>query len=234
MVSQVVMSGGLAEFSNRSTPWAITQIRDSTLLRLMGSTVIEDEEDTRRFWFAVGILLHASVLVLLSFLAFLFFSSFMRNVVFFKRCSIPTVNCHPILFYFSALLSIYKQSRPEAPPLCLALQGVTGVCRNVFKERLFCIYVLFKPLIFFYKPETVEVLLSSTTLIDKSKEYELLSPWLGTGLLTRTSTAGSDVVQSGRPIFDDFFQHLWPYIGNNTANVVFQMVKRLWLIRIDQ
>ncbi|GFU88866.1 hypothetical protein TNCV_4445411 [Trichonephila clavipes] len=49
-----------------------------------------------------------------------------------------------------------------------------------------------------------------------------------------TATAGSDVVQSGRPIFDDFFQHLWPYIGNNTANVVFQMVKRLWLIHIDQ
>ncbi|GFX29803.1 hypothetical protein TNCV_4749321 [Trichonephila clavipes] len=50
----------------------------------------------------------------------------------------------------------------------------------------------------------------------------------------RTATAGSDVVQSGGPIFDDFFQHLWPYIDNNTANVVFQMVKRLWLIRIDQ
>ncbi|GFV83875.1 hypothetical protein TNCV_387831 [Trichonephila clavipes] len=49
-----------------------------------------------------------------------------------------------------------------------------------------------------------------------------------------TATAGSDVVQSGRPIFDDFFLHLWPYIGNNTANVVFKMVKRLWLIRIDQ
>ncbi|GFW99061.1 hypothetical protein TNCV_3008311 [Trichonephila clavipes] len=50
----------------------------------------------------------------------------------------------------------------------------------------------------------------------------------------RTATAGSDVVQSGRPIFDDFFQHLWPYIGNNTANVVFQMFESLWLIRIDQ
>ncbi|GFX31247.1 uncharacterized protein TNCV_2027481 [Trichonephila clavipes] len=45
-----------------------------------------------------------------------------------------------------------------------------------------------------------------------------------------TATAGSDVVQSGCPIFDDFFHHLWPYIGNNTANVVFQMVKRLWFI----
>ncbi|GFW45507.1 hypothetical protein TNCV_3244471 [Trichonephila clavipes] len=42
-----------------------------------------------------------------------------------------------------------------------------------------------------------------------------------------TAMAGSDVVQSGRPVFDDFFQHLWPYIGNNTANVVFQMVKHL-------
>ncbi|GFW41595.1 hemocytin [Trichonephila clavipes] len=51
---------------------------------------------------------------------------------------------------------------------------------------------------------------------------------------TWTATAGSDVVQSGRPIFDDFFQHLWPYFGNNTANVVFQMVKRLWLNCIDQ
>ncbi|GFT39854.1 hypothetical protein TNCV_620581 [Trichonephila clavipes] len=49
-----------------------------------------------------------------------------------------------------------------------------------------------------------------------------------------TATAGLDVVQSGRLIFDVFFQHLWPYIGNDTANVVFQMVKRLWLIRIDQ
>ncbi|GFU29558.1 hypothetical protein TNCV_2408071 [Trichonephila clavipes] len=53
-------------------------------------------------------------------------------------------------------------------------------------------------------------------------------------LLSETATAGSDVVPSGRPLFDDFFQHLWPYIGNNTANVVFQMVKRLSLIRIDQ
>ncbi|GFW42509.1 hypothetical protein TNCV_4257041 [Trichonephila clavipes] len=58
--------------------------------------------------------------------------------------------------------------------------------------------------------------------------------WGTVGYGCRTATAGSDVVQSGRPIFDDFFQHLWPYIGDNTANVVFQMVKRLWLIRIDQ
>ncbi|GFX97908.1 hypothetical protein TNCV_4905591 [Trichonephila clavipes] len=49
-----------------------------------------------------------------------------------------------------------------------------------------------------------------------------------------TATVGLDVIQSGRPIFNDFFQHLWPYIRNNTTNVVFQMVKRLWRIRIDK
>ncbi|GFU60258.1 hypothetical protein TNCV_4249571 [Trichonephila clavipes] len=32
------------------------------------------------------------------------------------------------------------------------------------------------------------------------------------GFNVETATAGSDVVQSGRPIFDDFFQHLWPAI----------------------
>ncbi|GFT40901.1 hypothetical protein TNCV_3924681 [Trichonephila clavipes] len=58
--------------------------------------------------------------------------------------------------------------------------------------------------------------------------------WIAIGCMCWTATAGSVVVQSGRPIFDDFFQHLWPYIGNRTANVVFQMVKHLWLIRLDQ
>ncbi|GFV47506.1 hypothetical protein TNCV_904671 [Trichonephila clavipes] len=62
----------------------------------------------------------------------------------------------------------------------------------------------------------------------------MLDEHLTDDVVRRTATAGSDVVQSGRPIFDDFFQHLCPYIGNNTANAVFQMVKRLWLIRIDQ
>ncbi|GFV02662.1 hypothetical protein TNCV_2743351 [Trichonephila clavipes] len=60
-----------------------------------------------------------------------------------------------------------------------------------------------------------------------------VSIWEG-GKSRWTATTGSEVVQSGRPIFDDSFQHLWTYIGNNTGNVVFQRIKRLWLIRIDQ
>ncbi|GFT40011.1 hypothetical protein TNCV_12491 [Trichonephila clavipes] len=73
-------------------------------------------------------------------------------------------------------------------------------------------------------PESQEVLRRPCRM-DEDKTY------ISNSVISETATA---VVQSGRPIFDDFFQHLWPYIGNNTANVVFQMVKRLWLIRIDQ
>ncbi|GFX88978.1 hypothetical protein TNCV_2852781 [Trichonephila clavipes] len=76
-----------------------------------------------------------------------------------------------------------------------------------------------------YKPRLIATILAGRQVLITL--CELL-------LFYETATAGSDVVQSGRPIFDDFFQHLGPYIGNNTANVVFQMVKRLWLIRIDQ
>ncbi|GFS61199.1 hypothetical protein TNCV_3104621 [Trichonephila clavipes] len=71
---------------------------------------------------------------------------------------------------------------------------------------------------------------------DEESETRMSKNALRTGRrqVVETATAGSDVVQSGRQFSMDFFRHLWPYIGNNTANVVFQMVKRLWLIRIDQ
>ncbi|GFU75024.1 hypothetical protein TNCV_3752751 [Trichonephila clavipes] len=89
---------------------------------------------------------------------------------------------------------------------------------------------------------------SGVAIYRKQKNSHVVTPYMnityhqtsGLGIVSNdigghmTATADSDVVQSGRPIFDDFFQHLWPYIGNNTVNIVFQMVKRLWLIRIDQ
>ncbi|GFT59387.1 hypothetical protein TNCV_3180171 [Trichonephila clavipes] len=50
-----------------------------------------------------------------------------------------------------------------------------------------------------------------------------------------TATAGSDVVQSGRQFsmtFPTFCGRISAIKG--CTNIVFQMVKRLWLIRIDQ
>lgn len=42
------------------------------------------------------------------------------------------------------------------------------------------------PVVFIYRAQWVELLLSSTKHIDKSDDYKYLHPWLGTGLLTST------------------------------------------------
>jgi hypothetical protein len=40
-------------------------------------------------------------------------------------------------------------------------------------------------------------------------------------------------LDSEEVIFDDFSAHLRQYFGNNSTNVIFQMFKSLWIIRID-
>ncbi|XP_057365879.1 cytochrome P450 4c3-like [Daphnia carinata] len=44
------------------------------------------------------------------------------------------------------------------------------------------------PIFLLYTPEGTEALLGSNKLIDKSREYQYLHPWLNTGLLTSTGT----------------------------------------------
>nr|CAH0113244.1 unnamed protein product [Daphnia galeata] len=44
------------------------------------------------------------------------------------------------------------------------------------------------PIFLLYTPEGTEALLGSNKLIDKSREYQYLHPWLSTGLLTSTGT----------------------------------------------
>ncbi|CAL1293284.1 unnamed protein product, partial [Larinioides sclopetarius] len=61
-------------------------------------------------------------------------------------------------------------------------------CLLYGKKGLFRANVLFKPVILFYKPETVEVLLSDPELMEKSSEYKLIGAWLGSGLITSGGT----------------------------------------------
>ncbi|GIY72349.1 cytochrome P450 4C1 [Caerostris darwini] len=115
------------------------------------------------------------------FVCYCFYNN-IRKHAFFQRCTLPGLTANPLGLYASILYVLYKI---KAPPLCIMLQTLHAICRAFDKERIVRIYLFFTPAVIFYKPETVEVVLSST-VIDKGEEYRLLSPWLGTGLLTST------------------------------------------------
>ncbi|GIX98375.1 cytochrome P450 4C1 [Caerostris extrusa] len=108
-----------------------------------------------------------------------------RSLALFQSSTVPTMKTNLILFYFTCLYSVYKHCTPNSPATCRNnFQGFCGCCQVFSKEKIGQLSLLFRPVILFFTPESVEVLLSSTTIIDKSKEYGLLSSWFGTGLLT--------------------------------------------------
>ncbi|CAL1271327.1 unnamed protein product [Larinioides sclopetarius] len=94
--------------------------------------------------------------------------------------------CNPFLYSVIYILSIFRQSRKSGLPLPLLIfQSVLGMCCEVVaKERIFFLYLFQKPGVILYKPETVQVVLSSSTIIEKSVHYSFIHSWLGRGLFT--------------------------------------------------
>lgn len=50
---------------------------------------------------------------------------------------------------------------------------------------LYRFYLLFRPIVVLVAPETAERILNNSAIIDKGVFYDLLRPWLRSGLLTR-------------------------------------------------
>ncbi|XP_065301001.1 cytochrome P450 4c3-like [Dermacentor albipictus] len=94
----------------------------------------------------------------------------------------PTA-AHPILGNLDVLYELKKYRHLLAPHILL-LQTMCGLAQIHDKDRIFRFWLGFRPVVSFFKAETVEVILSSNTVLDKSFDYTLLHPWLGTGLLT--------------------------------------------------
>ncbi|XP_046836136.1 uncharacterized protein LOC124431839 [Vespa crabro] len=57
-----------------------------------------------------------------------------------------------------------------------------------YKEGIYKLWMGYKPMVYIYKPEYAEVILTSSTNITKASTYDSLQPWLGHGLLTATGS----------------------------------------------
>ncbi|XP_039304259.1 cytochrome P450 4C1 isoform X4 [Solenopsis invicta] len=91
----------------------------------------------------------------------------------------------------------------------------------IFKVR----YYLFLTLVSIRHPDDLEVILNSTKHINKSVVYNLLHPWLGTGLLTSGETAMGISLQ-GKDLFQQRYQKAVHRIGEL---MVYRYV-RPWLL----
>ncbi|CAL1293280.1 unnamed protein product [Larinioides sclopetarius] len=140
-------------------------------------------------WYGFQKILSISLIICIVYKFLIYTKDFLPKFSIFETCSLPSIKGNAPLFYISTIFSLYKQSTPNLPAMCLALQALFGFCQVYGKNGLFTFKLLFKPVVVFFKPETVEAILSSSEHIEKSREYRLLRPWIGTGLITRIEKA---------------------------------------------
>ncbi|GIZ01910.1 cytochrome P450 4V2 [Caerostris extrusa] len=64
------------------------------------------------------------------------------------------------------------------------LQSIAGYYQLFPKSPLVCFWMSYMPIIILRTAEAVEAFISGTKNMEKSSEYNMVHPWLGTGLLT--------------------------------------------------
>lgn len=87
--------------------------------------------------------------------------------------------------------SIHRTLSKEAHRLDIAthlFQVAFGFSRIYKKHGMFRFYDATHPVLVLFKAEALEELLASNTILRKGHEYELIKPWLGTGLLTSSGS----------------------------------------------
>ncbi|KAF2362576.1 Cytochrome P450, partial [Trinorchestia longiramus] len=103
--------------------------------------------------------------------------------------------CSLFFVRYQKVRLIEKIPGPPALPLLGNAVDLAGSHQQLFKtlvkfanigDGISRIYIGLQPYCILSKPRTVETMLSSNVIIDKSADYDFLHPWLGTGLLTST------------------------------------------------
>ncbi|XP_078382584.1 cytochrome P450 4c3-like isoform X2 [Oculina patagonica] len=140
----------------------------------------------------------------------------------------------------NALAELKKLPGPKASALfgnALQMQGevhdvfkrVNGWMEDLYQKGIICIWIgPVSPLVMIFKAELAEVLLNSRKHMTKSSDYELLHPWLGTGLLTRILNDFIQVIEEQAAILVTQLKekanggvfNIMPYIARCTLDVI--------------
>ncbi|XP_067120777.1 uncharacterized protein [Centruroides vittatus] len=101
-----------------------------------------------------------------------------------KECNLPISPLPNVTYLF--FKSTLMRKNQDFNPNTWIFQYVQANSRFYDKERMFAFYVAGNVILHLYKPEYIEMIINSHTVLDKGWMYNFLSAWLGNGLITRS------------------------------------------------
>lgn len=138
-------------------------------------TTLIPVESVRTLWWTTV------MLVTLVPVTFLFLRIKRRSDMLWK---VPGSRGNPFLVAYAVVSAILTNKYINSN--VMSFQTLCGVTKMFNKERIYRFWFGFRPIIVFYKPETVEAVLSSNTILDKTFVYHFLNEWFKAGLITST------------------------------------------------
>nr|XP_042895147.1 cytochrome P450 4c3 [Parasteatoda tepidariorum] len=126
-----------------------------------------------------------------------------------------------------------------------SFQFLCGVAHIYDKERLLRFWFGLKPVVLFYKPETVEVILSSNALIEKTFAYDFLAPWFKQGLITSSGMKWKKrrrlltpafhfrILDDFLPVIDSHARYLAEKLKDEVGSKSFDLVPYVTLCSLD-
>ncbi|XP_035221746.1 cytochrome P450 4c3-like [Stegodyphus dumicola] len=183
------------------------------------------------------------VLVLLFFLAFscieLFLGRRRKNELLWK---IPGCNANYFFLYLAIAKSIVLNNMIKTN--ILSFQVLCGSTVLFYKEKLWRMWIGLRPVVVLFKPETVEVVLNSNTILKKTFMYGFLNYWFKEGLITScgqkwrarrkllTPAFHFRILGDFQPVIDEQSKVLLQVLEEKTGQVV-DIVQPITLCTLD-
>ncbi|KAG8200762.1 hypothetical protein JTE90_006346 [Oedothorax gibbosus] len=99
---------------------------------------------------------------------------------------LPGCNVNHLLLYLAIAKSVVLNNQIKTN--ILSFQVLCGSTVLFYREKLWRMWIGFKPLVICFKPESVEVILNSNTILKKTFMYEFLNYWFKEGLITSSGS----------------------------------------------
>lgn len=147
-----------------------------------------------------------------------------KALALLRKGNLPIFKSHPVLFY---IIKEFLPKNQDFNSKIKSFQLNTFSCRLYNKERIYAASVAGQYFVELFKPEYIEVVLNSNTVINKSWVYEFTHPWLGNGLITSSGESWKKKRKLLTPAFHfKILENFQTVINKHSAFLVEKLKKK--------